>query len=62
MNRDKSTSYSENIERYCPVIDSNTTFTRTTNKNGVSYTCLGCDKSGTPECRCKNNGNTQNTF
>ena len=36
--------FSETLQRYCHVINSNTTVTRTVGDGKVSYRCAGCDK------------------
>lgn len=39
-----NTGFSETLQRYCHVINSNTTVTRTVGDGKVSYRCEGCDK------------------
>lgn len=46
----KNDGYSELLERYCHVINSNTTVRRIVEADGVKYQCTGCSKKGTKEC------------
>ncbi len=49
----KDNQYTETLQRYCHVINANTTLFRTSGNDGVFYSCKGCEKAKNGACVSK---------